>query len=106
MKNLLLFFVFFAYSATCNIYALSEGYEKFQIKQGMHENTVNKKYGRPILVEKTKSKILPISKKKTLYKIDDSTFVILYFFSGRVTDVTILEDANLDEATEMFRNNS
>jgi len=78
---------------------------EFEIKQGMHEKTVNEKYGQPILVEKLKSGFLPIPKRKALYKIDDADYMILRFFSGRVHEVSILEDMDINEATEMFKKN-
>lgn len=83
--------------------AYCEQYEKFQIKLGIHEKAVNDKYGMPLVTEKLKKGFLPIPKKKALYKINDSDYMILYFFSGRVKDVTILEDAEHDEAVTAFK---
>jgi hypothetical protein len=69
----------------------------------MHEKTVNDRYGMPVMAEDLKKGFLPISKKKALYKIDDSDYMILYFFSGRVKNVTLLENAEHDEAIRAFK---
>jgi len=83
--------------------AQCEEYEKFQIKLGMHEKAVNEQYGMPIMTENLKKGFLPMSKKKALYKITDSDYMILYFFSGRIKDVTILENTEHDEALTVFK---
>jgi len=84
-------------------YSYGEEYEKFEIKQGMRENEVNERYGSPVVAEKIKPGFFPIPQKKALYKIDESDYMILNFFSGRVSKVTILSDMNVEEATNMFR---
>lgn len=81
----------------------AEEYTEFEIKQGMHEDVVNEKYGQPVLAEKMKEGFLPIPKKKALYKIDDSTHMILHFFSGRIHEITMLEDVNFDKASSLFK---
>jgi len=78
------------------------GHEDLEIKQGMREDDVNDKYGQPVLSERIKEGFLPIPKKKSLYKIDGSTYMILRFFSGRINEVTILEDVGFEEASSMF----
>ncbi|MFC1480264.1 hypothetical protein ACFL5Y_02310 [Candidatus Omnitrophota bacterium] len=76
---------------------------KIAIKYGMYEENVNKAYGQPVLTEKIKDTFWPIPKKKALYKIGESDYIILYFFSGRINKITILSDINPEEATAMFQ---
>jgi len=73
-----------------------------KIKQGAHFTEVRREYGPPVLSEDDKSGFLPISRKRELYRIDNSVFVVLYFFSGRVKDITVLEDVSLAEARSVF----
>ncbi|MBL7170455.1 MAG: hypothetical protein ISS46_00460 [Candidatus Omnitrophica bacterium] len=106
MKKLILLSVLIGFAGVCaNHVCAGEYYKEFEIKQGMHEDVVNEKYGQPVLTEKIKEGFLPIPKKKALYKIDDSTYIILHFFSGRISEITILEDVNFDEASSLFREN-
>ncbi|MBU0570682.1 MAG: hypothetical protein KJ995_04710 [Candidatus Omnitrophica bacterium] len=103
MQRVLLTFLcasifFFNAVASC---AVAE-YEKLEIKQGMRKSAANEKYGPPLLVEKLRYGFLPIPKEKALYKVDDSTYMILYFFSGRINEITILDDATYEEAVSMF----
>lgn len=80
----------------------ADDYEKVQIKQGMRESAIREKFGDPLREEKLKPGFLPIPKKKALYKVDDTTYVILKYFSGRVNEVTVLDDVTSDEAASMF----
>ncbi|MFH1846473.1 MAG: hypothetical protein ABH869_02830 [Candidatus Omnitrophota bacterium] len=77
-------------------------YEKFEIKQGMHKSAVNEKYGPPLSAEKLRHGFFPIPKEKALYKIDGSTYMILCFFSGRINEITILDNATHEDAVSMF----
>jgi len=104
MKRLLSRLLCFSFILLLTCSAHSDDYEKrFEIKQGMHETAVNLKYGMPLEMEKLKSGFLPIPKKKALYKIDESTYIIIKFFSGRINEITILEDVTQDEASSMFK---
>ncbi|MFC1643794.1 hypothetical protein ACFL5C_00505 [Candidatus Omnitrophota bacterium] len=76
---------------------------KITIKYGMYEESVDKAYGQPVLTEKIKDGFWPIPKKKALYKIGESDYMMLYFFSGRINKITILSDMNLEEATALFQ---
>lgn len=101
MKRMCIFIAFILavlLSARCS----ADDYEKIQIKQGMRESAVREEFGDPLQEEKLKPGFLPIPKKKALYKIDDTTYVILKFFSGRVHEVTVLDDVSSDEAVSMF----
>lgn len=102
MKRALSGFLCFIFISFYTCAAYGQEYEKFQIKLGMHERAVNEKYGMPVVTEKLKKGFFPISKKKALYKIADSDYMILYFFSGRIKDITVLEDMERDEALLMF----
>jgi len=75
-------------------------YEKFDIKYGMHEEIVNKEYGDPVESKTIKANPIPI--KKGLYKIDDTGYAVLYFFSGRIYKIILLNDMALDEAKAVF----
>jgi len=103
MKRALLGFFCIIFISFCSYTGYGQEYEKFQIKLGMHERAVNEKYGTPIMTENLKRSFLWISRKRALYKIADSDYMILYFFSGRVKDVTILEDIEHDEALLKFK---
>ncbi len=83
-------------------FSYADEYEKFDISYGMHERLVNEKYGEPLATEKLRN-IIPISKKKALYEIDDSDYMILYFFSGRIYEIALLQEMSADEALEIFR---
>lgn len=102
MKKVVLFLllVSFVFMGSGSIFA--EVYEKVSIKHGMYEENVNKEFGDPVLVEDIKPGFWPIPKKKALYKIGDADFMILNFFSGRVSEITILSDVDREEAVEMF----
>ena len=76
------------------------GYEKFEIKYGTHEEIVNRQYGDPVQVKNIK--IHPIPIKKGLYKIDDTGYAVLYFFSGRIYKIVLLNDMSLEEAMAVF----
>ncbi|MFH1411599.1 MAG: hypothetical protein ABIG55_03045 [Candidatus Omnitrophota bacterium] len=102
MRKLLAVFICFAVYLTGTSVSYGDGYETFAIKQGLHKRYVNKKYGVPLLEEKLRSGFLPIPKEKALYKIDDSTYMILYFFSGRIHEITILDDITYEDAAAMF----
>lgn len=78
----------------------AEDYDKFEIKYGMHEETVKEKYGQPLLVKQIK--IHPIPSKKALYKIGDSDYMTLHFFSGRIQKITLLHDTEEDAASTLF----
>ena len=103
MSKMILFLIIAVVITSHGGYVLGEEYRSLEIKQGIHEDVVNEKYGEPVSSEKVKEGFLPISKKKSLYKIDDSTYMILNFFSGRVNDITVLEDISSDEALSLFR---
>jgi len=75
-------------------------YKKFEIKYGMHEEIVNRQYGDPVQVKNIKINPIPI--KKGLYKIEDTGYAILYFFSGRIYKIVLLSDMSLEEATAVF----
>jgi len=75
-------------------------YKKFDIKYGMHERVVNKEYGNPMQTKTIKAHPIPI--KKGLYKIDETGYAILYFFSGRIYKIVLLNDLSLDEAMAIF----
>lgn len=77
-------------------------YQKFDIKYFMHEEIVNERYGDPIGVKKIK--INPIPVKEALYRIDDSNYMILKFFSGRIWKITLLEGMDLAQAESILRN--
>jgi hypothetical protein len=75
-------------------------YDKFDIKYGMHERIVNQKYGDPIYVKNIK--LHPIPHKKALYGLDESDYMILYYFSGRIYKIVLLERMDAEQATEIF----
>ena len=85
-----------------NLCSHAEDYDRFEIKYGMHERIVNEKYGEPLLVKKIKAH--PIPRKKALYKTDDSNYMILYFFSGRIQKITLLQDVEQVVAIDLFSN--
>ncbi|MDP8299309.1 MAG: hypothetical protein P9L88_05355 [Candidatus Tantalella remota] len=76
--------------------------KKISIKHGMYEKSVNKRFGDPLLVQEIKDKFWPIPKKRALYEIGESDYMILYFFSGRINKITILSDMDREQAVEMF----
>jgi hypothetical protein len=80
----------------------TEAPKKIEIKHGMYEKTVNQRFGDPLLVQEMKDKFWPIPKKRSLYEIGESDYMILYFFSGRINKITILSDMDRDQAVEMF----
>lgn len=80
----------------------AEDYEKLVIKQGMHEKTVTGKYGQPLYAENIKDSFWPIPKKKALYRIGESDYMILSFFSRRVSKITILTDVDLEYAKSIY----
>lgn len=69
----------------------------------MHKSDAAKEYGEPLLAEKLRSGFLPIPREKALYRIDESTYMILYFYSGRVNEITILDDSTYEDAASMFK---
>jgi hypothetical protein len=75
---------------------------KLTIKHGMYEKTVNEEYGEPILLELIRDKFWPIPKKKALYRLGEKDYMILYFFSGRVSKISILSEMPLDQAIAFF----
>lgn len=103
MKKSIAIFALVGILAVYADYAYAEEHKVFELKQGTHRDMVNGKYGEPIMKEKLKPSFFPISKEKALYKIDDSTYMILRFFSGRVHDITILEDVDAKKALSMFK---
>lgn len=104
MKRILLLIICMIQILANPYFVLGEDCEKFEIKIGTHESAVNAKYGKPIASEKIKEGFWPISKKKALYKIDESDYMILYFFSGRIKNVSILDNADETEAISAFKN--
>lgn len=83
--------------------AQEEEYQKLVIKQGMHEKTVTEKYGQPLYAENIKDSFWPIPKKKALYRIGEKDYMVLSFFSRRVSKITILTDVSLEYATSIFK---
>lgn len=63
--------------------------------------TGNPQYGEPVLAENIK--VNPIPKKKALYELDEINYMILYFFSGRINKIMLLEDMGFDEAASIFK---
>jgi len=100
MNKIAILFLLFTFLFTGLGYGEDLG--AFQIKLGMHESAVNDRYGMPVVSERIKEGFWPISKKKALYRIDGSDYMILHFFSGRVKNVTILEDTVEKEALQHF----
>lgn len=82
--------------------AFSEEYKKFDIKYGMHESAVRDNLGDPVLTEKS-GRAIAIPRKKALYKLDETNYAILYFFSGRIHKIVLLEDMDLVEASGLFK---
>jgi hypothetical protein len=82
---------------SADVYA---GYEKFEIKYGMHEKIVNEQYGDPVQSKTIKTNPIPI--KKGLYKTGDTGYAVIYFFSGRIYKIVLLNDMSLDEAKAVF----
>ena len=81
-------------------YVYGGEYKKFDIKYGMHEKIVNEEYGEPVLSKNIK--VHPIPRKKALYELDENNYMILYYFSGRMHKIVLLEDMGLDEASSIF----
>jgi hypothetical protein len=80
----------------------AQEYEKIEIKQGMYEDNVNERFGQPELSEDINPGFFPIPRKKALYKIGGSDYMILYFYSKRVNKITILSDVDQGEALAVF----
>jgi len=84
-------------------YAYGEEYSEFAIKYGMHEKIVNEMYGEPISSVYIKKN--PIPKKKALYEIGETDYMILHYFSGRIYKITLLEDMMAADAIAIFDEN-
>ena len=82
-----------------NVHAEEAG--KTEISFGMHEKKVAKQYGEPLLMEKIKT--FPVPRKKALYDLGDSDYVIIYYSFWRVQRIVFFEDTKLDEAKEKFK---
>jgi hypothetical protein len=82
--------------------ALAEEYTKTEIKQGMYEDIVNERFGMPELTQDLEPGFFPIPRKRALYRLGDSDFMILSFYSKRVNKITILSDMDREEAERLF----
>ena len=102
MKKIIIFFILVYFMGLSARGLKADEYQKVAIKHGMYEEIVNEKFGEPVLSEKIKPRFWPIPKKKALYELGDSDYMILDFFSGRVSEITILSDMDKEEAVEMF----
>ena len=102
MKRTIIFFVLAVFLVLNAAGLKAEEYQKIAIKHGMYEKIVNEQFGDPVIVEEIKPGFWPIPKKKALYELGDSDYMILNFFSGRVSEITILSDMDQEEAVEMF----
>lgn len=80
----------------------ADEYTKIQIKQGMYEDTVNERFGTPLLTQELESGFFPIPRKRALYTLGDSDFMILGFYSKRVNRITILSDMDREQAESLF----
>jgi len=102
VKKAIFFFLLANFLLSNAGYVHGEEYEKIEISHGMYEKAVNAKYGEPVLSEKIESKFWPIPQTKALYRIGESDYMILHFFSRRVKKITILNGLDLEEATAVF----
>lgn len=103
MKRIILFFVLVSFILSNNLYCYGEEYKKFDIRYGMHQKTINQKYGEPLLSEDIR--VDPLPKRKALYELDKSNYMILHFFLGRIYKIVLLEDMGADEAARLFKEN-
>ena len=101
MKKIIISFLLVGLMLSHSVSGYGDEYKEFDIKYGMHKKIVNKRYGEPILVEKM-GKTSPIPKQRALYKIDDSNYMIIYYFSKRIYKITLLQDMDLAEAKVIF----
>ena len=85
MKKVLciLFLLIFTLQFTVISYGVE--YNKQQIKHGMYEKIVNEQYGQPELSRDLDPGFLPIPRKRCLYKLDEGDYMVLQFYSGRVS---------------------
>lgn len=103
MKKLIMALVFTCITAICVNYSCGQEDEGFELRQGTRRKVVNEQYGAPIMTEKLKWGFLPIPREKALYKVDDLTYLILHFFSGRVSNIIILDDVDYEKAISLFK---
>ena len=82
--------------------ARADEYTKIEIKQGMYEDIVNERFGMPELTQDLDSGFFPIPRKRAFYKIGESDYMILGFYSKRVNKITILSDMDREEAERVF----
>jgi len=102
MKKLHLLIFLLIFLLLPSISSYSQEQKMFQIKHGMHYKIVEDTFGAPLLIKEVPSGFLPIPKKKALYRIDDSDYMILLFFSGRVNKITILSDMEYEQALTVY----
>lgn len=105
MWRKIVFFFLVGFILLNNVCIYGQEYKKIEIKYGMHEKVINRKYGEPILTEKLKSGFPFVPNKKSLYRVDESTYMILKFFAGRISTITIVGDITLKEVSLMFKSN-
>ena len=102
MKGFIVFFVLMIFLVLSAGQVQGQEYEKIAVKHGMYEEIVNEKFGQPVLTEEIKPGFWPIPKKKALYELGDGDYMILNFFSGRVSEITILSEMDQEEVVEIF----
>jgi len=102
MKKIFCILLLLAVSFQFAVDARGIEYNKKQIKHGMYEKIVNGTFGQPELSRDLDPGFLPIPRKRCLYQLEDGDYMVLQFYSGRVSSITILTDVDHDEAVAVY----